>query len=90
MTAASDRGWSWLEPVAPPPPGDDERLQLARAFARVFSGSEGEWVLGHLKALTLDRCLGPEASDGALRALEGQRQLVLHVLSLVARGRDGR
>lgn len=90
MTASSDRGWSWLEPAPASPVGDDDRLQLARAFARAFSGSEGEWVLGHLKALTLDRCLGPEASDGALRALEGQRQLVLHILSLVARGREGR
>lgn len=90
MATSADAGWSWLDPAAASAVGDDDRLRLARAAARVFSGCEGEWVLAHLKALTLDRCLGPDASDGALRALEGQRQLVLHLLSLAARGREGR
>lgn len=87
--APPDPGWSWLEPAARPA-GDDQSLALARACARVFADTEGEWVLAHLKGLTLDRCLSPDASDAALRCLEGQRQLVLHILSLVARGREGR
>lgn len=86
--SAADPGWSWFEP--PPPPGADDRRALARAFARAFAGADGEMVLTHLSALTLERCLGPEASDAALRTLEGQRLLVAHMLSLVALGRDGR
>lgn len=86
---ASDPGWNWFDPP-PPPVGDDERLGLARIVARLFSGTDGETVLAHLTGLTVDRCLGPEASDAALRALEGQRQLVLHIVSLIQRGRDGR
>lgn len=85
----SDPGWTWLDP-SPPSPGDDRSLALARLFARLFAGEQGEAALAHLTRLTLDRCLGPDASDSALRMLEGQRQLVLHIQSLVRRGRDGR
>jgi hypothetical protein len=82
-----DKGWSWLEP--PQAKGDEARRQLARAFARVFSGPDGEAVLAHLRSLTIERCLGPDASDSLLRCLEGQRQLVHHILALAARGREG-
>lgn len=81
-----DPGWGWFEP--PAPPDNSQRLALARAFARAFSGADGELALSHLRALTLERCLGPEASDSALRCLEGQRLLAAHILSLVDRGRD--
>lgn len=87
MPPSSDPGWSWLEPQPQSGTADEERQALSRAATRIFSGSDGELVLAHLKALTLGRCLGPEASDAALRTLEGQRQLVLHILSLAARGR---
>jgi hypothetical protein len=40
--------------------------------------------------MTLERALGPDASDAALRQLEGQRRLVLTMRALVNRGRDGR
>lgn len=88
-------GWSGLEPgtggmvadgrsaVAA---GDDDTGFL---FARVFSGDDGARVLAYLRAQTLDRALGPEASPDALRHLEGQRCLVRHILALVARGRAG-
>lgn len=84
----ADFGWTALEPAQPV--GDDDRLKLACAVARLFAGADGEVVLAHLTGLTVQRCLGPEASDAALRALEGQRQLVLHLLSLIRRGREGR
>lgn len=85
---AHDPGWTWFEPPAAPP-GDDQRLKLARLFARLFSGADGETALTYLTQLTIDRCLGPDASDAALRTLEGQRQLVLHLQSLIRLGRDG-
>lgn len=87
MPPPSDPGWSWLDPPPHSVTADEESQALARAAARIFSGSDGELVLAHLRALTLGRCLGPDAPDAALRTLEGQRQLVLHLLSLAARGR---
>lgn len=86
---SADLGWSWFEPP-PPPPGDDQRLTLARIFARLFSGADGELALSYLTQATTERCLGPDASDAMLRALEGQRQMVLHLQSLIRLGRDGR
>lgn len=83
---APDPGWTWFEPPVPPP-GEDQRLKLARIFARLFSGADGEAALAHLIHLTIGRCLGADASDAALRSLEGQRQLVLHLQSLIRLGR---
>jgi len=71
------------EPALPLNPG------LAHAFARCFAGGDGQQVLGHLRALTLERALGPDAPDSLLRHLEGQRQLVLTIQALIARGRAG-
>ncbi|MCR6633156.1 MAG: hypothetical protein NVV74_25680 [Magnetospirillum sp.] len=85
---SSDAGWTWFEPE-PAGPGDDRRLRLGRIFARLFSGADGETALAYLTQLTTERCLGPDASDAALRTLEGQRQLVLHLQSLIRLGRDG-
>ncbi|MEI6987319.1 MAG: hypothetical protein WCK65_14450 [Rhodospirillaceae bacterium] len=85
MTAQSAPGWAWLS-VAPVVPGSND---LATAFARCFGDEDGQRVLGHLRALTLERTLGPDAPDNALRHLEGQRQLVLAIQTLVARGRAG-
>jgi len=58
------------------------------AFARCFSGRDGEIVLSHLTSVTLKRALGPESSDALLRHLEGQRQLVAYIQGLIERGRD--
>jgi hypothetical protein len=84
-------GWDWFETGTnlaadgPPDTGPD----LALAAARCFRGADGEKVLGYLRALTLDRALGPNASDALLRHIEGQRQLVAHLALLIQRGRDG-
>ena len=40
---------------------------LAPAFAACFRGAEGQLVLAHLRALTRDRVLGPQASEAELR-----------------------
>ena len=61
---------------------------LPGCFARCFRGGDGARVLAHLRALTLDRALGPNATDAQLRHLEGQRALVSTILALVARGRS--
>lgn len=77
-------GWDWLEGVPPAdavPAGDP-----APSFARCFAGPDGTRVLATLKAMTLERTLGPDASDAALRDLEGKRRLVALILALIARG----
>lgn len=86
-----DLGWSWFNVVekiddlnAPSRTVDHE---LECAFARCFRGEDGVKVLRHLRAITLDRVLGPDASDALLRHMDGQRQLFAYILSLVERGR---
>ncbi|MFC5354536.1 hypothetical protein [Azospirillum himalayense] len=77
-------GWGWLEGLPPAetvPTGDP-----APSFARCFAGPDGARVLATLTAMTLERTLGPDATDAALRDLEGQRRLVALILALNARG----
>ena len=94
--AGDDAGWAWfaeadrpLAPEAAEAARADHRA-LTSAFARCFRGRDGEMVLAYLRAVTLGRALGPGASDAVLRHLEGQRQLVAHVIRLIARGQDGK
>ncbi len=84
-------GWDWFETTTPPdlPETMEAERDLALAAARCFRGQDGEKVLAYLRAVTLERALGPNAPDTLLRHLEGQRQLVAHIARLVKRGRDG-
>lgn len=85
--AGTAAGWGWFD-VATPEAADDS--ETAAAFARCFATPDGARVLATLSAMTLERALGPDASDAALRQLEGQRRLMLTMRALVNRGRDGR
>ena len=78
-------GTNGLTDWANPPPAK-ARDPLAGAAARCFATTDGAKVLAHLKAMTLDRALGPGADNAQLRHLEGQRALVAHLLALIARG----
>lgn len=83
-------GWDWLETTpSDPDPGAALDVDPAPSFARCFAGNDGARVLAVLRAMTLDRALGPDAPEAALRHLEGQRQLVATILALAARGRVG-
>lgn len=87
MLPESGAGWAWFDPSPnDTEPGND--AQIADSFARIFRGADGEAAIAYLRAVTLDRALGPRASDATLRHLEGQRQLVCHVLALIERGRN--
>lgn len=70
-------------PVRDLPP----RADVARAAAICFRDRDGELLLDYLRALTLGRTLGPGADDSLLRHLEGQRQLVVHLIQLIDAGR---
>ena len=85
-----DAGWQWFDGPAAmagePDAAGAAEPSLAVAFARCFSTPEGRQVLKHLRSVTVDRAVGPSVSDAHLRHLEGQRQLVNHVLMLIAQG----
>lgn len=81
--SAGENPWPW----ATEPRADAVQDTLALAAARIFSGADGEQLARYLRAITLDRALGPDATIAQLRHLEGQRQLVRHVLALAERGR---
>jgi hypothetical protein len=85
----SHDGWDWFESAAANPDDvaaeEESDAELARAFAGCFRGSHGRRVLRHLRALTLERVLGPESPDTLLRYVEGQRQLVAYICTLVER-----
>lgn len=90
------KGWAWFDRDGPGPnaPAEDVDLpdagrELRRAYAKCFAGAEGAKVLAHLRALTLDRALGPDATAAQLRHLEGQRQLVRYIAQQGERGRGG-
>ncbi|MFN4090444.1 MAG: hypothetical protein ACK4QW_15565 [Alphaproteobacteria bacterium] len=58
--------------------------ETARAYARTFAGPHGEAVLAHLRAATIGRRLGPEASE-AFRPVDPA--LVAAIEALIVRGR---
>jgi len=70
-------------------PANDDRPpdELARRFARLFRGEDGEVALAHLRALTIERRTPPDMPEAALRHLEGQRSVVAAIEALIARGR---
>ncbi|MCR9222332.1 MAG: hypothetical protein NXI21_19085 [Alphaproteobacteria bacterium] len=78
-----------FDPNAAPDPNAAaaERRRAEISVARCFAGPDGERALAHLARITVERALGPEASDAALRDLEGQRRLYHHLLGLIERGR---
>lgn len=58
-----------------------------KSYARLFASHDGAVVLKHLRAITIERILGPDASDAQLRTLEGQRAIVRQIESMISRGR---
>ena len=78
-------GWDWF--------GADHAIdesaldELAQAAARCLRGADGQRLLAHLRAITIERHLAPECSGRTLRHLEGQRHLVAYLDSLRQRGR---
>ena len=60
---------------------------LEQSYARCFSTPAGRAVLAHLRKITIERTLGPNASDNELRWAESQRALVRTIEALIARGR---
>ena len=61
--------------------------EIEQNYVRAFSTAAGMAVLAHLRKITIERVLGPNASDSELRGLEAQRALVHQIENLIARGK---
>ncbi|MDP2697592.1 hypothetical protein [Thalassospira sp.] len=76
-------GWHWFNPQMSDDPAADDAANVdqmrRKIWQRCLGGADGAVVLGDLRAMTLDRVLGPDAGDRALWMLEGQRALVLQM-----------
>ncbi len=55
-------------------------------FVKTFSSEYGKKVLAYLISITLNRCLGANASSEELRFLEGQRYLVSFIQNMIKKG----
>jgi len=84
----NNKGWAWFGVSENDTGAEPDDRGLSLAFARCFRGIDGERVLRHLTAMTLEQALGPGAGDAQLRHLEGQRQLVIHIRAHIERGRN--
>lgn len=60
---------------------------LEQNYARTFSTAAGAAVLNHLRKITIERILGPDATDAQLRGLEAQRALVHQIEMMTERGK---
>lgn len=60
---------------------------IEQNYARTFSTAAGVAVLNHLRKITIERVLGPDATDAQLRGLEAQRALVHQIEIMIERGR---
>lgn len=78
------RTFAGLRPTGATPNADADYLALC--FNRVFTSNDGQVVWNYLRKQTFDAVLGADASDGALRMKEGQRQLMQRIESLIANG----
>ena len=57
-------------------------------YAKVFAGVSGELVIKHLRKITIERVLGPNANESELRFVEGQRALVHQIEQMIHRGKS--
>lgn len=61
---------------------------LAQKFARCFNTEDGKAVLEHLHQHTFFRVIDPMMPEQNLRFVEGQRQLVLWLCQMIAKGKN--
>ena len=72
-----------------PPIEPIDAASIAEVALRCFRGEDGRRLLRYLRAITVERTLGPAADNRQLRHLEGQRQLVQHLAALIQRAESG-
>ena len=60
---------------------------LEKNFVRAFNTPSGRVVLQHLRKITVERTLGPNAADSEMRWVEAQRALVRQIERLSMGGK---
>ena len=63
------------------------KREIEKNYTRCFNTPDGMAVLKHLRSITIERFLGPNATDAELRSLEAGRALVHQIESLIQRGK---
>jgi hypothetical protein len=62
---------------------------IEKQYARTFQTPSGRAVLQHMRKITIERNLGPNATNDELRWIESQRAFVRQIESFVARVTKG-
>ncbi|MDR0319135.1 MAG: hypothetical protein LBH81_00125 [Rickettsiales bacterium] len=61
---------------------------MEKNYAQCFATHSGAQVLKHLRSITIERYLGPDATEAQLRGLEAQRALVHQIEAMIERGKN--
>ena len=62
--------------------------EIEKQYARTFNSVSGKQVMAHLRAITIERVLGANASDSELRWIAAQSALVHQIENLIKRGNN--
>lgn len=62
---------------------------IEKQYARVFNTPAGRAVLEHMRKITIERTLGPNATDAELRWAEANRTFVHQIEQMISRGKNG-
>lgn len=63
--------------------------EIEKQYARTFQTPSGKAVLQHMRKITIERALGPNATDNELRWAEANRAFVRQIESWIAQGIKG-
>lgn len=63
------------------------KSDIEKNYTRCFNTTDGMAVLKHLRSITIERFLGPDATESQLRSLEAGRALVHQIENLIERGK---
>ena len=63
--------------------------ELEKQYARTFQTPSGKAVLQHLRKITIERTLGPNATDSELRWVEATRAFVHQIETMIGRATNG-
>ena len=63
--------------------------EIEKQYARTFNTPSGRAVLQHLRRITIERTLGPNATDNELRWAEANRAFVRQIENMIAHATQG-
>ena len=67
-----------------------QEIRINDAFASVMKTEAGNFIMGYLKSITVNRAGGVDISDNHLRHLEGQRYLVFLMEKRIQMGQENK